>query len=360
MKRFNILLIVFLAAMTFGSCSKDNDDNESINPVSNVSSTPFYGAVTLQWTNPTDADYYYTLITYKDTEGNTINKKVCVYDGTDGITKAIVGGFTDTNAHEFTLTAYSFQGGHSVPVTITGTPEASSAAKEYVLNTVKMVGNDAGAMVSWVNETGVAVTLYATYLNVEGVSTTTKIDATKTGSYQLNLVKQQDIAVYAVAPDGSKSAVKTFNVTPTVNPDDVVYSKYEYITFGGGANTVTVTQPESAYPYEFKFVCTSGDPYINSTPLTKDAPGSTLVFRYKADVDSYMEFFWCDPGGGAAGGREDGFDFTATSTWKTIRIALSDFASHLQGWEPKTGYFFRFDVCNTSGATIYIRNMHWE
>ena len=66
------------------------------------------------------------MVSYVDAAGQTVNRKVSKYSvdaETPGRARALIGGFTDTNEYEFTLTAYSYAGNASTPVTVKGTPE---------------------------------------------------------------------------------------------------------------------------------------------------------------------------------------------------------------------------------------------
>jgi hypothetical protein len=360
MKKLNILLLLFCVCALF-SCSKD-DSGGSIGPVSDVTATSFYGSVKLQWTNPTDSDYYYTLVSYTNADGKVVNKKVCAYDSTNGITNAIIGGFTDTNTYKLSLVAYSLSGGHSSEVTVDATPESLSNAKDYVLSTVKFTGNDSGCLVSWTNDTGVSVNLVITYVGMDDKQTTAIIDATNSGTYQLLLYTEQTVTYHASSAEGDTSTNDlTALVKPTSNPDDLLFTnKYEYITFNTGkANQVTCSQSNPDNPYEFTFVTSGGDPNENCNAFKKNSTGTILKFRYKANKDFGLELFWANPGGGAEGGRSDVFNLTASKEWKTWSFDMKDIFTKRK-WAPNAGYFFRFDCGGEAGLTLQFKNIHFE
>jgi hypothetical protein len=358
MKNINILLF-FLCACSLFSC-KDDDSGESIDPVSNVTATPFYGSVKLQWTNPENPDYYYTLISYKDNEGLIVNKKICAYDSSNGITNAIVGGFTDTNTYKMSLVAYSFNGGHSSEVTIDGTPEATANAKDYILKTIKFTGNDTGCLISWSNDTGVGVKISVTYIGMDDKQDIAIIDATNTGTYQLLFYKEQIVTYHVSTFDGDTSTNDfTASVKPTANPDDIINPKYEYITFGWGTNQVSYSQSNPDNPYEYTFVTSGGDPNLYCNKFKTNSPGTILKFRYKSNKSFNLELFWANPGGGAAGGRSDSFSVPASADWSTWAVDMSAFFAK-RSWTPGIGYFFRFDCGGEAGITLQLRNMHFE
>jgi hypothetical protein len=359
MKHFNILLCLICVCTLF-SCSKDDTGGGPIGPVTNVTVTPFFGSVKLQWTNPADTDYYYTLVSYKNADGTIYSKKVCAYDAVNGVTNAIVGGFPDTQTYKLSLVAYSLSGGHSPEVTVDATPQAASQAKDYVLSSVTFTNNDQGCLVSWTNETGIALKLVVKYVNMDDKEVTDIIDATNTGTYQLLLYKEQTVTYHASSADGGEStADKTAVVKPTGDPGDLIFSKYEYITFTGGANQATFTQPNASNPYQFNIVTSGGDPYRNCTPFTKNSTGTVLKFRYKVNKAFRLELFWANPGGGAAGGRSDSFQVPAASEWSTFSYDMKDIFK-TRNWAPNAGYFFRFDCGDEAGLVIDIKNIHFE
>lgn len=361
MKKY-ILLMMFISLFMY-SCD-DDDSKGNIDPVSNVECTPFIGSVTLSWTNPADADYYYTHISYRNSQGETVGKKVSKF-GADAENKVsvIVGGFTDTEEHEFVLTSYGYSGASSSSVTVKGVPRGIEEAKDYVIGTVEMESANNGAKLSWTNETAVGVNLIVTYSDKNNVNQEVTIDATNTGvSMITGFITETKLTVYAVnQADGSKSEEKVFMITPTIDPDDVIYDDIDYITFGSGANQVSYTQDNPENPYEYTFVTSGGDPYLNCNGLKQSIAGKTLVFRYKATSAFDLELFWCNAGGGAAGGRSTTVTVPKNDSgeWKTFKYDYSD-AMATHSWAGNVGDFARFDWGSNSGVTINIRNMHFE
>jgi hypothetical protein len=359
MKRINLIITILLAAILV-SCTKE--DEGKINAVSDVTTTPFIGSVKITFNIPSDKDYYYTLINYKDSKGNAMNKKVSVYDAVNGITTATIGGFTDTDEHEFSLTAHGFSGVSSSAVTVKGTPEDISTAIDYVIGTVDVKALDMGAQVSWTNESGVPVNLIATYKDSKGNDKTVTMDAEKTDSTTLTgFITTTDISILAKnVSDGKKSETKTYTITPNLPPDDIIQDEIEYITLNTGTNNdCTTSQEDTENPYEYKIVTSGGDPNTNANPFSNPIAGKTLKFRYKASQAFDLELFWCDPGGGAAGGRSTVVPIPAASDWTTFTHDYSD-AMAQYSWQGIAGCFFRMDWGGNSNVTIYIRNMHFE
>ena len=85
MKKY-ILLVMFISLFIY-ACDNDDNNKGHIDPVSNVECIPFIGSVTLNWMNPTDANYYYTLISYRNSQGENVNKKVSKYSAASDVYK---------------------------------------------------------------------------------------------------------------------------------------------------------------------------------------------------------------------------------------------------------------------------------
>ena len=359
----SILLIMFISLFMF-ACEDNEDNKGTIEPVANVACTPFIGSVTLSWTDPVHADYYYTQIVYRNSQGETVGKKVSRFSaGTDHRVSVIVGGFTDTEEHEFVLTSYGYSGASSSSVTVKGTPRGIEEAKDYVIGTLVVEPANGGAKISWTNETAVGVDLIVSYPDKNQVNQEVTIDATNTGVYMVTgFLTETKLEVCAVnRSDGGRSEEKVFMITPTIDPDDVIQPGVDYITFGSGANQVSFTQDNPDNPYEYTFVTSGGDPNINCNGLKQPIAGKTLMFRYKSTDAFELEIFWCNAGGGAAGGRSTTVKVPKNDSeeWKTFRYDYSA-AMATHSWAGNVGDFGRFDLGSNAGVTIHLRNIHFE
>jgi hypothetical protein len=151
---------------------------------------------------------------------------------------------------------------------------------------------------------------------------------------------------------------------PEADPDDtdeLFEEEFEYFLLGpGGTNNMDLTQ-SGDNKYEFRVVTTGGDPFVPVNPFARKAVGPMLVFRYKATAGFTGEFFWCNAGGGAAGGRSTTFDVPENNTgeWKTFKVNLAG-AMAQHNWAGNAGDFVRFDFGNMSDVTIDIKNIHFR
>ncbi|MCI7286560.1 MAG: DUF4959 domain-containing protein [Parabacteroides sp.] len=364
MKKNIAFLISFLLISIF-SCTEDDGKNDSkIEPVSNVTSTSFIGSVILNWENPDNEDFYYVLITYKDSGGKEVRKKVSKYDiNEDGLGETTVGGFTDTNEHVFNLRSVGYSGVISSAVEISGIPQNTQEAMNYVIETITVDPISSGARISWVNETGVSVKLKVFYVNREGENIEVEIDAGVTGSYVLAGITKTTVLTIVAKNDGDEGETDphTFEVTPLIDPDDIVYDDVDYITFGTGANQVSFTQDNPDNVYEYTFVTFGGDPNINCYGMHNSIAGKVLVFRYQSTESFTLELFWCDAGGGAAGGRSTSVEVPENNTgeWQTFRYDYTE-AMAQHSWMGNAGDFMRFDLGTKAGLTIKLKNIHFE
>jgi hypothetical protein len=520
----HILFLAMASLCLFFACNDDNDKG-SVSPVSNVTATPNIGSVVLTWANPPEADYYYTLVTYQNSAGEQVQKKVSKYSfgETAGHTRAVIGGFEDTNTYTFTLTAYNAQGASSSEVTVDGTPQDANMAYFYIVNTITVNPLVQGGRIRWENEYQVPIYVNISYRDGKGNTKTERILSAKTDSIvAASFIEETTITVSTESVRGDVSEIRQLSVTPgtgeldqsamrihsissvwqdpypgeniidgnvntywhsalvgyphwvifdlgteyyvnwlelvrrqedsgngqwsptrisweyslngttftpvgeydfdnsliynhTYKLEPMIYARYiklnclaggqawthmaefvayyadkadkyadeaaaemtpeepdpddddfidpntEYFTFNLGAtNHMEITQSE-ANQYEYAIVTTGGDPFVSVNGFTNAVTGTVLVFHYKASADFEGRFYWCDAGGGAAGGRESPFNIPKNDSgeWKTYRVNLGqEMTTH--NWAGNPGDFMRFDFGQNAGVTINIRNIRFR
>jgi hypothetical protein len=520
----HILFLMTVSILAFFACN-DDDDKGLISPVTNVTVTPNIGSVVITWTNPPETDYYYTVVTYQNSAGETVKRKISKYSlgEAEGETKAIIGGFEDTNTYTFTLTAYNSNGVSSSGVTVSGTPQDANMAYYYIVNTITVSPIVQGGWIRWENEYEVSVYVNISYNDGKGnpkterilssktdsvliasfvetttvrvntestrgdISETRQISVTpKTGELSQNLMRIYDISsvwqagyegetmldgnlntywhtvltgyphwvvfdlgaeyyvnwlelvrrqddsgngqwaptriAWQYSPDGKSFTDigeydfdntlifnHTYKLEPAVyaryikltclaggqawthmaeflayygdkadhyaeeaaaevtpeepDPDDdpTIDPNVEYFTFNmGSVNNADITQSEENQ-YEYTVKTTGGDPFVAVNGFKNEVTGTVLVFHYRTTAAVNAEFFWCNAGGGAAGGRETFFNIPKNDTeeWKTFKINLAN-AMVEHNWAGNAGDFMRFDFGGNAGVTIKIRNIHFR
>ncbi len=216
MNKLVSLLAIFILLLGITSCNDDNNNGEPIDPITDVEVTPFYGSVILSWSLPKDELYYYTLITYVDAEGNTVRRKSSRYNVNESNEiNEIIGGFTDENSYDFTLTNYSYDGVASEPVTISAAPLSRESANEYVVTTVEATPANQGAEVSWENGTGVECYVVVSFTTSTGTTKEYRFNASSSGKgIVVSFVEATQLTVIVENAKGVKSEERTLEVTP--------------------------------------------------------------------------------------------------------------------------------------------------
>lgn len=331
----HILYLISILSFLF-ACSDDEDAKGGMEPVTEVECTPFIGSVAMKWKNPVADDYYYTLLSYKNATGETVNKKVSRYSaGTDNVTSALVTGFTDTNEYEFILTAYSVSGASSVPVLIKGTPQERTGAATYVMESVCIEATEAGARLSWTNETAVEVTLYLSYINALGMSVEEEVNATASGNYTVSDLAFGEIefTIYAQnVADGKKTPSKTITVASIVDPRDIIQIWYDPerkapVNFDYGTVGINNVEIVEEYSYKLTLDPIAAERYIVWEPLGSNIRRNDLVltFQYRCE-DSfsltllYYPFDW----GTIAENYKDKGILSASTEWKTVSFDINN------------------------------------
>lgn len=367
------------------ACGDDYADTDIVRdapmePLQNVQAQSFVSSVILTWDLPASDQYYYTLVSYVDASGATVNRKVSRYSldaDNPARVRALIGGFSDTNEYEFTLTAYSFAGNASAPVTVKGTPEDRSRAKDYLVETVTFEPQVEAVNISWTNELNADVTLVLTSLDYFNTSGTVgelvrEVDASTPHVEVIdNLPVETDIEVSYYMVDnttGEQSATKTatFQVLPTIY--DIYDPAIMYIPDSQyGINQMTIEWNDTKNEFHVK---TSGsDPYIY-TQMPGTPTGTKLVFRYRSDrnITNFEVFL----NGRAPGGDNevvykapDGYNGLRRTNlyWKTVVWDLSDAQKSkfdfINDTETNKNRI-RLDFGGQNNRELFFRNMHWE
>lgn len=367
--------ILFLTSLLFvlSSCHDDKDTPGSLDSITDVESTPFIGSVVMTWKNPVSDNYYYTLVSYRDAEGKTVNHKVSrfVADG-NGVTTTTIGGFSDTEEYEFTLRAFGYDGASSTPVVTRCKPKDISGAAAYVLGTASVDTSEFGADLTWTNETGVGVWLHMSYVNELGVLMEERIDATESGSFSvLDMpIGETTFTVYAEnKADGLKTSARTFNVASAIDPADVFRiwfdpTRTEAVNFDFEPVGITY-QVTGTDQYALTLDASAAERYIISEPLGGSLRRNDMVltFQYRCSDNFdltllYYPFEWATIGDYYS----DKGMLPLTEEWRTASFSISNDIEKLKwGTNPNSQIRFIFTTGNTIDKTAHtlfeIRNI---
>ena len=216
-----IFLILLACPVLFFSCSEESGMRKDGDiALSNLTAEARIGAVVLKWDNPTVSDYYYATVTYNNASGEEVKQKVSVYsvdpDKGEGHTAVRIGGFADTKTYEFTVTPYTSDERYGDPLTVSCTPEDASKAFKYISETIEATPTVEGAVISWVNEYDVPVTVSISYKNLKGETKTVTTKGSEDGSVEIfPFVDPTDVTITATDESGANTSdPKVIKVTP--------------------------------------------------------------------------------------------------------------------------------------------------
>lgn len=216
-----IFLILLACPFLFFSCSEESGMRKDGDiALSNLTAEARIGAVVLKWDNPTASDYYYATVTYNNASGEEVKQKVSVYsvdsDKGEGHTAVRIGGFSDTNTYEFTVTPYTSDERYGDAQTVSCTPEDASKAFKYISETIEATPTVEGAVISWANEYDVPVTVSISYKNLKGETKTVTTKSSENGSVEIfPFVDPTDVTITATDESGANTSdPKVIEVTP--------------------------------------------------------------------------------------------------------------------------------------------------
>lgn len=175
MKKLYILFLV--AAAVFSGCSKKaawGDPGE----ISDIHAEGVEYGVKVIFTAPLDHDdYYYTLISYKDSEGNPKKVRVSRFDAdANGVTEAIADGLEEIREYSFTARPYSYGGVAGAALSVEGTP-ISPDQVGYILFNLNTASNNTS--ISKVGDFGFHIETTGLDPNVQTIPLDRKIEGNK-------------------------------------------------------------------------------------------------------------------------------------------------------------------------------------
>lgn len=338
--------------------------NAPMEKLQNVLVEPFVTSVIVSWDKPASDQYYYTLLSWVDGTGTTQNRKISKYSvdpENPNRIRAIVGGFTDTNTYNFTLTACSYSGVQSEPALASAAPQSGEAAKEYILSTVTVGSDVESAIINWKNEISATMNLVVEYVDKYGKSQSVTFDATVPKTEKIEKLPVEKTTVLNIKAVDPVYEIETepaqFDVEPLLTQWDYYDAGINYICRAlwsnpTPTNNCTITYKDEERKNEFTVTTTGGDPYcwwLNTTPLTTNK----FVMRYKSNQNTELQIFMSFP---PSPNNAPKTKLKKTENWETLEWDLS--GSENGPWEPNI--FPRFDWGNDKGLVLEVRNAHFE
>lgn len=140
-------VILFSLSAIFSSCGDDVEGRISVNnaapeKVTNVKTEAGPGEVYLTWTNPTNESFMYTKIEYTTSKGEKKYQLISKENADNGVAKATVSGFANTDPVTFSIFSCSVKGNNKGAVEVTAEPDTPAFA--VVAETVEIELNREG------------------------------------------------------------------------------------------------------------------------------------------------------------------------------------------------------------------------
>lgn len=386
MKKYMLLAASVL--MLASSCTEDyvNTDiveHVSMEPLQNVKCEPFVSSVILSWDLPANGQYYYTTVTYTDSNGEQQTKKISRYSQDPSNPKrvrTVIGGFTDTNAYKFNLVACSFAGDCSEAVSVEGVPQDRSAGKDYVLSTVKFEAGEEQAKVLWENDINSEVDLTVSWRNQRNVIKSLTFDAMTPHTEILDSIPcEVDTEITVTATDRVSKTVtaeKKDTIVALPNKYGVLNPAWMCIPVDYyGINMMNIEWLNETKSH-YRVTTSGGDPYIY-TQMPGLPAGTTLVFQYRSEKnitgfelflnglapggDNEVVFVDKTPLNPTKDGTYKGLQLTY-GYWRTIRWDLSAECKSKFNFlsEDVNNRRIRIDFGGQNNRVLEFRNMHWE
>ncbi|MDR2038102.1 MAG: DUF4959 domain-containing protein [Bacteroidales bacterium] len=248
MKRIYYIILSVLTVL-FASCaddpigvsSGDSSDNSAPGKISGIRHEADHGLLTFYWSAPTDADYFYTDITYK-VDNKEYSKKVSFHN--DSTT---IDGFPSASTYEFIFYAVDESGNRSAGESYSASP--LEPPHLMVAQTIDIVSNDyGGVLVSWKNESGKKVDVEVSYVgDTEGLLTRTfspdaSVVDNKDNEVKTDLAIPDDNKTFTVVVYDAKGNVtpkKTFNV-PVYEYMDIPRDNWEFPGYDANSRYETI------------------------------------------------------------------------------------------------------------------------
>lgn len=266
------------------SCGDDAEGRIEINnaapdKVTDVNTAQGPGEVYLSWRIPESISFMYTKVEYLDAKGKRQYQIISKERAENGVCKATVGGFANTDPVTFSLFSCSVKGNNSGAVEITASPDTPAFA--VVAETVEIAPTSGGVKVSWNNESVAKVYIVLNY--------NAKNNASKSGTVRIP-APASNKGVQAVAlSDGAGGYLMGEVCEIKVTTEDEVGNASEAFSFESTPAPVTRLPQEGwSFPgYEDSYNAT-----IGYSSQEAGGEGGAPNGRVIAMIDDNENTFW--------------------------------------------------------------------
>lgn len=225
MRNFIPLLAVALS-LTATSCEDESEgridvDYSAPEQVSDVSSTPGPGEVTLSWKIPASPSYMYSKVVYKNSKGEEVYKLFSKDRAENGVMNATIGGFATVDPVDFSIYACSVKGAHLDAQKITAAPGAPAFLA--IASSINVASAYGGAEIQYDNNTIASVIVNVKYH--------LKSDASKSGTASFKVSPNTKGGEIISLPLGNSEFVNGDNAVVEVATADVDGNSTDFRSF---------------------------------------------------------------------------------------------------------------------------------
>lgn len=296
-------VILFSLSAIFSSCGDDMEGRISVNnaapeKVTNVKTEAGPGEVYLTWTNPTNESFMYTKIEYTTSKGEKKYQLISKENADNGVAKATVSGFANTDPVTFSIFSCSVKGNNKGAVEVTAEPDTPAFA--VVAETVEIETQPGGVNVSWNNESVAPVYVVLDYYSK---STPSKTGSTKilaaAGSKEkrfvpltyetVNYFSGEDCVINVTTQDAEENASEVFPFEVAVGTmEKLPKADWKFPDYNDSSNDGTIGYSSQE---------TVGEGAVNGRVITMlDNDPATFWHTAWKTSSAYPHFFIIDMG----------------------------------------------------------------
>ncbi|WP_288911168.1 DUF4959 domain-containing protein [uncultured Bacteroides sp.] len=282
------LTFLILGLSLFSSCGDDSEGRIKLNDVApaqvtNVQQEAGPGEIYFTWNIPSSESFMYTKVTYTTSKGE---EKYLLFskDHADknGVMKATVSGFANTDPVKFLFYACSVHGNSQQPVEVEGIPGTPAFA--LMAESIDITPDYGGVQVSWKNESVASVFVVLEYQ--------AKSDASKAGSIRFSVEANSESSRFVPFSYGEGDVLSGEACDVKVYTQDSEENSSDIRTFETIPLKVNKMDRSSWTFPGFKDTCDGTVGYSSQEPKEGGYPQGRVVAMLDGDTNTYWHSSW--------------------------------------------------------------------
>lgn len=280
---FSLLLGAVLLPMA--SCSNDEEGRLDVDysapaQVSKVSAEAGPGEVYLSWAIPTNANFMYSKVTYKNSKGEEVYKLFSKERADEnGIMHETISGFASTDPVDFNIYACSVKGASKEAVKYTATPGAPAFLA--VAQSVDAESAWGGVNISYKNETAASVIISVKYA--------LKSDESKSGEVTFTAPGNSSNATFVALTTGEYEFINGETAVLSISAQDIEGNAADPIAKEVRTKKV---EPIDRSNWSFPGYQDTNDATIGYSSQEAGGEGASPNGRVIAMIDDNPNTFW--------------------------------------------------------------------